>query len=1570
MQTSADTLRNSLETARVELLDLGLRNKMVSWRASRRYGVEIVGAEPATIFDRLVRGTAAFGFEPRPDSPEAPAPASRRRNRLTTGVGGAELQPRLLRTSAQARTLLEEQGVNTLFLALGMIEWYESESSQTPRRAPLLLVPVSLTRESVRSGFRMSWTGEDLGPNASFAAKSRADFGLNFPVIDENEIDDVEIEVDAYFDAVERAIADFPRWKARRDMAVVDFFSFSKLLMHADLDPENWLEEGDAAAESGVLDSLLGEVGFSDGGAFMSDGRDGERLDDHLRPEDVHHVIDADSSQALAILEVGRGRNLVIQGPPGTGKSQTITNVIADAVADGKTVLFVAEKMAALEVVKRKLDEIHIGDACLELHSHKSTKRLVLDELQRTLELGEPNIEGIKDDFIALGRARDALNRHSDAVNEPVGDTGVSLFYAYGELMAMRERLGDDFQSELRRLEIDGLDSWSRREYSERRQLAENLQSALGRTGPLNKHVFGESRLRIALPQDVVRIREAGAAGIDVAAAIRRECQRIANALGIAESAETLQDVSRLLASGYAVLEAPDTNGVNVSAAEWTERTALVSDVLDTGVQWENLRAAHPQVVNWNLDVAELRTARAAIASAPRGFLSFAAGFSGAVRNARALLRDAAGGSAPKDANAQVAIMDAMIAEREGWGFLNDFRTITDAILSDGWLGERTPWLALRAACEWTLETYRSIGEGGIHPNVIWAVSAGAHLGELHDAAESLRAALSSRLPEVARNLQAVLNLPQPLAQQSNTRLDALETFFAACRDRANEIGDVARVNVALNAASEAGLGAMTAWAREWDAASVRMVDTLDVARYNAIVARSMMDNPEVAGFDGAAHEQLVERFGRMDALALEHNCARVAHAHYERLPQGGGGGQIGILRREFEKRRRHKPIRTLMTEAGRAIQAIKPVFMMSPMSVAAYLPPGRISFDLVVFDEASQVKPVDALGSLARAKQAVVVGDDKQLPPTSFFDAATQATDDDDDESAAGDLESVLGLMRAQGCPTRMLRWHYRSRHESLIALSNREFYDDRLMVFPSPDSERVASGLRFHHLPNAVYERGTSRRNPIEAEAVAEFVMRHARETPHLTLGVATFSTAQREAIMDQLELKRRQDDSCEAFFAAHPEEPFFVKNLENVQGDERDAILISVGYGRDRDGRVTMNFGPLNREGGERRLNVIITRARIRCHVFSNLTADDISAGASARGVQCLRSFLAYAQTGDLSGLPSPQSNFEVESPFQRAVESRLRGLGYEIHSEVGVKGFFIDIAVVDPERRGRYLIGVECDGATYHSSLAARDRDRIRASVLRGLGWKLHRIWSTDWFANTDRELRRTVEAIEKARAESTAPNDEETPQAAAPTRQPREAIERSEPDDAEQQDGDGGIIPYQMAELGVKRSVGDIQDLTRSELAGRIAELTLAESPIHVDEATRRVREAYGFGRAGRRIREAVNAAIGYAASQKRIRKFGDFLWSPDMSIPPIRDRSAHPSMRKIELVCDEEIAEAAKLVVERGYGMRRDDVPAETARALGFGRLTRGVRARIAGVVGSLIENGDLVERDGEVATA
>src|SRR5215203_4290548 len=421
---------------------------------------------------------------------------------------------------------------------------------------------------------------------------------------------------------------------------------------------------------------------------------------------------------------------------------------------------------------------------------------------------------------------------------------------------------------------------------------------------------------------------------------------------------------------------------------------------------------------------------------------------------------------------------------------------------------------------------------------------------------------------------------------------------------------------------------------------------------------------------------------------------------------------------------------------------------MMSPLSIANFLEPNAVDFDLVVFDEASQVRPVEALGAIARGKQVVVVGDSKQLPPTSFFDRLVN-TEEIDEENLTADLESVLGLFSAQGAPERMLRWHYRSRHESLITVSNHEFYEDRLVIFPSPDRGREDTGLVYHHLPNATYDRGGTRSNVGEAKRVAEAVMEHARNRPQMSLGVAAFSTAQMQAIEDQLEILRRADPSCEAFFTAHPFEPFFIKNLENVQGDERDAIFISVGYGRTPVGTLPMSFGPLNQDGGERRLNVLITRARRVCEVFTNLTADDIDLGRSgSRGVRALKTFLQYAKEGVLD-VPVATGR-EPDSPFEESVLSALQAAGYRVETQVGSAGFFIDLAVVDPERPGRYLLGVECDGATYHSARSARDRDRLRQEVLERLGWRIHRIWSTDWFRNPERELRRLVEAIEEAK----------------------------------------------------------------------------------------------------------------------------------------------------------------------------------------------------------------------------
>ena len=643
------------------------------------------------------------------------------------------------------------------------------------------------------------------------------------------------------------------------------------------------------------------------------------------------------------------------------------------------------------------------------------------------------------------------------------------------------------------------------------------------------------------------------------------------------------------------------------------------------------------------------------------------------------------------------------------------------------------------------------------------------------------------------------------------------------------------------------------------------------------------------------------------------------------------------------------------MTEAGRAVQAIKPVFMMSPMSVATYVPPGTVEFDLVVFDEASQVKPVDAFGALLRGRQAVVVGDSKQLPPTSFFDTVVGDTDEEEAADSA-DVESILELFKAKQAPERMLRWHYRSRHESLIAVSNKEFYDNRLVTFPSPDAECAEVGLVYHHLPEARYDRGGRSTNRGEAQAVARAVAAHAAATPDRSLMVATFSQAQQKEIRDQIEALSARDPVLNAFVNdAERLERFDVKNLENVQGDERDVVYISVGYGRDETGAVSMNFGPLNREGGERRLNVLISRARRRCEVFTNLLAGDIDLHRTqARGVAAFKRYLQFAATGQLE-MAEPTGR-DMDSPFEEAVAGALRGLGYRIEPQVGVGSYRIDLAVVDPDRPGRYVLGIECDGATYHSALTARDRDRIRQSVLEGLGWRIHRIWSTDWFRSPDDELRRTVAAIERAKAGSTTPRPEPSPPALNLTRNDEPADEPAPPP----------TEPYVMATA--RQHPGALHEVYPGVLAIDVIGVVLAESPVHRDELARRIMDANGVSRLGSRIRRTVDAAIKRAVGKGQVEVRGDFLHAAGQrpADVPIRDRSALPSSsRSFDLIAPEEVRAAIAEVISTSFGIGAEDLPTEVCRLFGFGQTSAQMRAAVEDALADMQTAGTVAERQG-----
>lgn len=523
---------------------------------------------------------------------------------------------------------------------------------------------------------------------------------------------------------------------------------------------------------------------------------------------------------------------------------------------------------------------------------------------------------------------------------------------------------------------------------------------------------------------------------------------------------------------------------------------------------------------------------------------------------------------------------------------------------------------------------------------------------------------------------------------------------------------------------------------------------------FRSLIASVHQEVKELPAWTGERMSNLRSRLAKLD---LEYLQASREYLRWSisrwRAPPGISRGaardltERALIEHEVAKQRRHLPVRELLRRAGSAARALKPCFMMSPASVAQFLAPTGEAFDILIIDEASQMRPEEAIGALARSRQAIVVGDPMQLPPTSFFDAShDDVTEDFEEDQVDVDTESVLDQALSCWRPPRELHWHYRSRHHSLIAFSNREFYDDRLVVFPSPVDRSDHLGVELVAVEDGVYR---SHVNEREAEAVVNYVKRAMRLYPNKSIGVVAINQPQKDLLLEHFDRMFADDSVLEDYRARWAEglEPFMVKNLENVQGDERDIIVISTVYGpTEPGGPVMQRFGPINTKVGHRRLNVLFTRAKEKVVVVSSLKPENILLQPrSSPGVLALKGYLEYARSGRLEGGAATGKGHD--SPFEQEVADIIRELGYQAEPQIGVAGYFLDLAVRHPHRPEHFVLGIECDGATYHSARSARDRDRLRQEVLQRLGWKLYRIWSTDWYANRDREIRKLAKEIE-------------------------------------------------------------------------------------------------------------------------------------------------------------------------------------------------------------------------------
>jgi very-short-patch-repair endonuclease len=756
----------------------------------------------------------------------------------------------------------------------------------------------------------------------------------------------------------------------------------------------------------------------------------------------------------------------------------------------------------------------------------------------------------------------------------------------------------------------------------------------------------------------------------------------------------------------------------------------------------------------------------------------------------------------------------------------------------------------------------------------------------------------------------------------------------------------------------EDGWHATLSECRNLRVSSSELAATLEHAMYAAWFDDVEANDDRLSALRSSDRDALVAEFRRLDKQLLQDASEGVVEGCNLARPKVALGA-ANVIEREANKKRRHMPVRRLLAETLEIATALKPCFMMSPLSVSQFLPPTH-KFDVVIFDEASQIRPADAINCIYRGRQLIVAGDDRQLPPTSFFDAHIGEDDDSYEEDAFDEFESILGLCKGTEIMRSLpLRWHYRSLHESLITFSNYKFYDGNLVTYPGAVDADQSLGIE-HFLVDGVYRRGGRRDNPAEAEFVAQRVLHHAQAHPHLSVGVVALSTAQAEAIDNAMDGLRRDHPEMETYFEESRLDGFFVKNLETVQGDERDIILLSIGYGPDEVGKFTMNFGPVNRSGGWRRLNVAITRARRRVELISSFSAADMRTGESrSEGLAALQAYVDYSARGlaalavDLS-----QSEGDAESPLEESILSVLRSWGHEVVPQLGAAGYRIDMAIRDPEQPGRFLLAVEADGAAYHSSRAARDRDRLRQEVLEGLGWRLHRIWGPSWYRDREAELVRLREAIDRAKHGDTARTRTDDSPSSSNQSRVRSAI------DFDLDRAPEWATTYTSCRLRMS-AVGRAHDPNNTAALRKAVQAVIeAESPVHLDIIGRRIADHWGHNLT-RTTRREVESTVLWLEREVEVTLSGDFAWFGedfDVRVPSSDDDATR---RDIQHIPPEELQEAVHRLLVDARSCSGDALLQAVKDLFGFRRMGPHIAEALETALGRLIKEG-WIERSGD----
>lgn len=1383
-------VKTQLEKWKKHLIDFSRRNQLLFFKPKSSSTI-ILLEKPLEIFQKLVLdaktlsfqakidtfNTSDFGDEIAPDFEEpgmdfadfgdfsdtAPLPVLNDNldlsSSLLTNKDSRELDQSLSKLKTRSQASLQEQGVNILYLSLFFLEWFPDEDLAN---SPLLLIPVSLERKGLSGSFKVSLIDDEIRINPTLIYKLERDFGISSQSISELEEklsyiesqEDLSLLITQFSTLLKK---DHPRWDIVEE-ASLSLFSFAKLSLYKDIE-----ENEELIINHPIIRQISGEI--------LEDSEinknidlkyliNADEIDIKIDPSNSRQILEADSSQEEAIYSARAGASFVIQGPPGTGKSQTISNIIAEALANNKKILFVSEKKSALDVVVNRLKKSKLDKFCLELHNSQQKKSDIIDGLRTTIE----DIKNLansspKEDYIdSLVQVKSQIQKSIDELHKLRRPINLSLYEIYGKLACIESELKDHH----RNLEftIPTIEAIDIKRLSEIDYLFKKIAVFAYIINNYDNFIWKNANIQNL--------------SFDVENQIKSNFIEFKNI------------VSKLSSCANPISERFFNRKVNsLSEFKWlAQASELAINSPFPKKDWfntRNLEEVQSLTISAKIEHEEYKSSKQKILSRySEGFLElnhqellakFTQKFTGIFKfinvdywrtvnqiKKTALLNETRSLQVIINDLQQAVMLDKQASE------LNKEGTELTLVLGDFYKELDTDWNETITAIRWVQKVMAKFNSE-VLPSALVDVISDVHAGEEFEHFKKQAKDLLSAYDLIKYHLNFYYSVfPHPNVDVENISFDHLMKHLDDLVANIIQIEDWIEFKAVERSAADLGMSQMLQALINSPITDLNEVVIKNIfcrRFYQLWIDKIELENLDFRKFSGSSQQLLIDKFNELDQKILLRNNQETAHSlalnwmEYSSNITNRSGMQF--LNQEINKKKKHKPIRLMIQEIPNLLQTLKPCWMMSPLSVSQLVEANKktnqanqVKFDLVIFDEASQIRTEDAICAIYRADQLILAGDSNQLPPTNFFN---YISDDDDYEN--NNFESVLDECSVF-LKSHTLNWHYRSRHEDLIKFSNANIYDGQLITFPSAIARSKDYGVDFEFIPEGNYERG-SRFNRKEAQRVAEAILEHYSSNPTKSLGVIAFSEAQQFAIERELaKILRSSADQNHEFLDEEKSDSLFIKNLENVQGDERDYIFFSIGYAYDKKGTLSHNFGPLNREGGHRRLNVAVTRARNKLKVFSSIHSSDIDLNrTNAQGAILLKKYLAFAESSSGTSLDADEldkvdnnlpENIVQKALVEESIAKALESRGYQVQKFLGSSDYRIDLAVRNPKNPDEFILAIETDGEMYRSAKTTRDRERLRREVLESLGWKVHRIWARDWIRNYQEELEKVIKLI--------------------------------------------------------------------------------------------------------------------------------------------------------------------------------------------------------------------------------